>query len=320
MVARGDRGSGAAAPRLGRIRAKVLAVVAAIRAGDSAGVESAVMALSRLRRPLAPLALMVGAFAMLFDGVKLLFSNWRLALIEALPAMWVWLAMLDLRVHLFRGRGPRTLDGTTLVVVVAAVTLMTMAAFFLNGIFAFALSGPGVPRIGPAFNQARAAAGVLLGLGFVEGVALGVATMVSGRWGRGWFVLSTGVVVGCIMFSFLAVPARLLGLSDTGHRYPLRDRLVAAIIGGAVGATVCTPPYMLGRLGVTMLGTRSLLVPAVIVLVIGFGLQAAAAGSVKAIRMSYKLTRGMHPPAHDPPDRTAPLDTGVGEITRPPPG
>ena len=53
-----------------------------------------VLRLSRARRWLAPLAFAVGAFAMLFEGVKLLFTNWRLTLIQVLPAMWIWAAML----------------------------------------------------------------------------------------------------------------------------------------------------------------------------------------------------------------------------------
>jgi hypothetical protein len=38
--------------------------------------------------------------AMLFDGVKLLFTNWRLTLVQVLPAMWIWAAMYDLKLHL----------------------------------------------------------------------------------------------------------------------------------------------------------------------------------------------------------------------------
>jgi hypothetical protein len=39
------------------------------------------------------------AFAMLLNGRKLLFSNWRLTLVQILPAMWIWLAMSDLKAH-----------------------------------------------------------------------------------------------------------------------------------------------------------------------------------------------------------------------------
>ena len=48
------------------------------------------------RRWLAPLALVVSALVMLFQGVKLVFVNWRLTTVEILPAMWIWLATLNL--------------------------------------------------------------------------------------------------------------------------------------------------------------------------------------------------------------------------------
>ena len=59
-------------------------LVTAIRDGDEQMVESAVLALSQRSRWLAPLAMLVGAFAMLFQGVKLLFTNWRLTLVQIL--------------------------------------------------------------------------------------------------------------------------------------------------------------------------------------------------------------------------------------------
>jgi hypothetical protein len=61
----------------GRIRE----LVRVIRDGDEALVEDAVLRLSRSRRWLAPLALAIGAFEMLFEGLKLVLLNWRLALI-----------------------------------------------------------------------------------------------------------------------------------------------------------------------------------------------------------------------------------------------
>ena len=57
-------------------------LVIAIRTGDEATVENAVLSLSRRSRWLAPLAMVVGAFTMLFQGVNLLFTNWRLALVQ----------------------------------------------------------------------------------------------------------------------------------------------------------------------------------------------------------------------------------------------
>jgi hypothetical protein len=64
-------------------------LVSAIRNGNEEMVESSIPALSQRSRWLAPLALVVGAFAMLFQGFKLLVTNWRLTLVQILPAMWI---------------------------------------------------------------------------------------------------------------------------------------------------------------------------------------------------------------------------------------
>jgi hypothetical protein len=89
--------------------------VAAIRAGDDAQVESVILSLSQRSRFLAPLTLVVGAFAMLFQGVKLLFTNWRLTLIQVLPAMLIWMAMLDLKLHVLKGKSLRVIEGPILM-------------------------------------------------------------------------------------------------------------------------------------------------------------------------------------------------------------
>src|ERR1700746_3223039 len=80
------------------------ALIAAIQSGDEAAVESAVLALSRSRRIFAPLVFAVGAFVMLFQGLRLVFVNWRLTLVQVLPAMWIWLAFLDLKAHVIKGK------------------------------------------------------------------------------------------------------------------------------------------------------------------------------------------------------------------------
>jgi hypothetical protein len=82
-----------------RTRADVARFIHAVRNSDEAVVDDTVTRLSRSRRWLAPLTLTVGAFAMLFDGVKLVLTNWRLTLVQVLPAMWIWAAMYDLKLH-----------------------------------------------------------------------------------------------------------------------------------------------------------------------------------------------------------------------------
>src|SRR3954447_15629186 len=131
-------------------------LVAAIRDGDEAMVEAAVLRMSRSRRWLAPLALAVGAIEMLFQGVKLLFSNWRLTLVQILPAMWIWLAMLDWKAHVLHGSSFHVLRGAILIPLMLAITAVTAASFYLNAVFGFAIAGPAPPKVRPAFALARA--------------------------------------------------------------------------------------------------------------------------------------------------------------------
>ena len=170
-----EKGHGTAppvSPRAG-LAARIRGLVRAIRDGDDATVEAAIIQLSSRRRILAPLGMVVGAFAMLFEGLKLLVSNWRLTLVQVLPAMWIWAAMIDLEAHVFHGKSFHPLHGWALLAAIIAVAVITAASFFLNAVFAFAIAKPGRPQIRPAFTQARSHAAIVLGAGSVVGLLLG---------------------------------------------------------------------------------------------------------------------------------------------------
>jgi hypothetical protein len=278
---------------VGRIRG----LVQAIREGDETMAEEAILRLSESRRWLAPLALGASAFAMLFDGLKLVFSNWRLTLIQILPAMWVWLAMFDLKAHALHGKSFHVLRGPVLIPIVAAIAAITACGFFLNAVFAFAIAKGGTPTVRPGFAGARAHLPVVLGSGAIVGLLLGLSTVVVTRWGRPWFGLSLSIVVGLMMICYVAVPSRLIGMKALHSR---RDKLTASAVSGAIGAAVCTPPYVLARIGILMLGSHSLFVVGIVVLVIGATLQAGATGAVKAIKMSAKLVGGHDLARSDP--------------------
>jgi uncharacterized membrane protein len=282
------------------------ALLRAIRDGDEAAVEAAVVQLSQSRRIFAPLVFAVGAFAMLFEGLRLLFSNWRLTLVQILPAMWIWAAMLDLKAHTFKGHAFRTWGSSQQLVLLVVITLVTAACFYLNAVFAFAISEPGQPQIRPAFKRAKKNLGVVLGVGIVVGVALALATIVVPRWGQFWFTLSLGIVIGVMMLTYVSVPARIVGIRPTGSR---RDKLAAGVIGGTLGALICTPPYVIGRIGVLLLGSPVFFPLGIILLAIGLTLQAGATGAVKAIKMSAKLAAGT--PAVSA-DRSADPASGAG--------
>jgi len=260
--------------------------VRAVRDGDDATVERVILRLSRRHRLLAPLAFVVGGFALLFQGVRLLFTNWRLMVVQILPAMWIWIAMLDLKAHALHDKSFRVLRGPILIPIVVAIAAITAASFFLNAVFGYAIVQPGEPKVRPAFAQARAHLKVVVGSGFLVGVLLGLATTVVTRWGRPWFGISLSIVLGVMMVAYVAVPARLIGVKSTASR---RDKLTVTAVGGALSAIVCTPPYLLGRIGILMLGTRALLIPGIVVVVIAASLQAGATGAVKTVKMTAKL-------------------------------
>ncbi len=294
--------------RRAAIVAHIEQLVRAIDRGDEASVEAAVRRLSQSRRYLAPLAFIVGAFVMLFQGLKLLFTNWRLSLIQVLPAMWIWAAMLDLKVHVLKGRELRYWQGTFAFVLVSLVVLLSAVAFYLNGVFAFAISRPGKPEIRSAFSAVRQHLPTVLGAGIVVGLALGVSMVVVPRWGLWWFTFSLSITLAVMMLTYVTVPSRLVGMKKNTTTSP-RDKLAAAAVGGALGGIVCSPPYAIGRIGILLLGSHTFFILGVILLSVGLTLQAGATGAVKAIKVSAKLMAGKSPPEPSP-ERDKPLGSG----------
>ena len=94
--------------------------VQSVEAGDESMVEE-VLRLSSSRRLFAPLAYLVGAFAMLFEGLRRLLHHWRAVPVELIPAVWLWLAMYDLRLQVVRGNSFHSSDETDLVALVAVL-------------------------------------------------------------------------------------------------------------------------------------------------------------------------------------------------------
>jgi hypothetical protein len=202
--------------------------------------------------------------------------------------MWIWLAMLDIKAHLLHEKSFNVIRGPVLIPAVLGVTLLTAGSFFLNAVFAFAISEPGTPQIRPAFASARRHLVVILAWGCAVGLALSFSALIATRWGPWPFVISQSVVVGVMMFCYLAVPARLVGVEKKTRSR--RDKLAATAVGGAVGAVVCSPPYLFARLGILMLGWGDVLFwIGIAFIVIGLTLQTGVTSAVKAVKFSAKL-------------------------------
>jgi hypothetical protein len=269
--------------------ARLAEVARGVRDGDEAEVVRAVEALSRRHRLLAPLALLVGGVAMLFGGLRLLLTNWRLTVIQIPPAMWIWAAMYDLRGHVLHDRAVRELSGPAVIPLVIAIVAITAACFWLNALFAFAISQDGKPKVRPAIDEARPHLATILGSGAVVGLALGLTVTVVTRAHRPWFAVALSVVIGVMMVAYVAVPARLIGV-DSGA-VSRRDRLSASVVGTVLGAVVSTPAYVIGRIGLLMIGSPFLRFPGVLLFIVGFTLQAGATSAVKAVKMGARLGR-----------------------------
>jgi hypothetical protein len=301
-----DEGSGQRARRTSlpaRIKRQVSQLIVVIREGDEGMVQDAVLELSRRRRLFAPLALIVSAIVLLFEGLRLLVSNWKLTVIQVLPAMWIWAAMVDLKAHALHGKSFTVLRGPVLIPLVLAVMAVTAASYFLNAVFAFAITKPGKPDIPPAFGEAWAHRRVILLWGGGIGLLLAWSTLVVTRWGLWWFALSLSIVIGLMMVTYVAVPSRMVGVKAARSK---RDAMTATVVAGAVGAIVCTPGYAMGRIGIIMLGSHTLFIPGIVVLSLGMTLQAGTTGAVKAVKVSTKLVAGRQP---DPPS-DAPAQDG----------
>jgi len=260
--------------------------VAAVREGDEGVVEEMVLRVSSARPYLAPLALLVGGFAMVFRGLRLLFTDWRLTLLQILPAMWIWLATYDLKAHVLHGKSFNVLRGPVLIPIVVAIVAITTAAFFLDAAFAFAISRPGKPQIHHGFVTARSHLRPISAYGVVVGLLLAFSTVIVTRWGHPWFGLCLSIVIGVLMVSYVTVPSRLIGIKPKHSR---RDKLAASAVGVTMGAALCTPPYLLLRVGILMLGSRVLLIPGLLFIGFGATLQAGASGAVNAVKMSSKF-------------------------------
>ncbi len=285
-------------------RQPVRQLIAAIRDNDEDDIEAAILQLARRKRIFAPLVLAVGAFVMLFSGLRLLVTNWKLMLVQALPAMWIWAATVDLKAHVLRGKEFDIIRGPIILVLFAAVALITITAFYLNAAFAFAIAQPGSPDLRAGFQQARTHLRTITTWGAGVGLGLAVATMLAPRWGLGWFTLLLGIVLAVMMVCYVAVPARIVGMQVAKPAETARSgratKLAGAAVTGLFGAIVCTPPYAIARGGILLLGSSTLFPLGVALLIIGLMLEAGATGAVKAIKVSAKLLAGRSPQTPGP--------------------
>ena len=271
----------------------VLRLVNGLRDADSAEIEAATVRLSGTRRWLVPLGYVAGTLALVVDGVKPLIANWRLTVIELIPAAWIWFSIWNLRSHVLDGLGVDAWHGWVLIPAAAAIFAAAIAAFFCNTVFAFAI-GSEPPRIRPAVAQARAHLRTVLLWGMTFGTAQSIVDLWVPHFGEFWYEVALSVLLVAMMISFVAVPAAIIG-----HRQKrtTKDKVGVTAVAATLSAVAATPGFIFDRLGLLMLGIRDLRVLGVVFLSIGVALQVAGTSSVKAVKLSAHLTSsGRHRP------------------------
>ena len=264
-------------------------LIRAVAEVDPAAIELAARRIGGSRRILTPLAWAAGTIVLLIRGVKLLILNWRLSLIQLVPAAWIWVATWDLKRHLLHRQSFVHLHLAAQLALAGAVVLGTVAALWCNAVFGFAIDGPPPPRIAPAVRQTRHGTRMVLISGVAVGGALAFATVVVPRVADPWvFGLVLSVVLGVMLISFVAVPARIIGVKT--QKLPPKEALGRVAVSGALSAVAMTPGFLLDRLGLILLGLHHFHIIGFAMLSIGTALYAAGMSSVKAVKLTMKLT------------------------------
>ena len=260
-----------------------------MRDADPEVIEAAAVQLGGTRRWLAPVGYVAGTLALVATGVKPLIANWRLTLVEIVPAAWIWFSMWNLVSHVLDGRSVHPPHGWVLVPLTVGIVAVAIAAFYCNTIFAFAIGADPPPLIRPAARRAGANLGTVLVWGLIFGTAHAAVLLGISRLGQLWYDVSLSIVVAAMMVSFVAVPAAILGRRE---QRTTKQRVGYAAVGGALSAVAATPGFLCDRGGLLLIGLPGLHIVGFVLLTVGVALQLAGTSSVKAVKLSSRLGAG----------------------------
>ena len=257
----------------------------AVRSLEPERVHIEVRRLATRRRWLKPLAYAAGTVAIVFQGVALLLRDWRLLLLQIVPAAWIWLMTWNLRTHLFSKSDLPTAHRAELGV---AVILISLLAYWCNAVFAYTVTQPG-PRadVRLAFSQARER------WRFVTGIALATGVLQAGVWSGlsrvsvRAFVIGLTVMLVVQIYMFIAVPMWLLG--GEKPKETRRDTITRTATTGVLSGVASAPGFLFNRLGLLLLGVGSVWWLGVILVSLGTVLHVTASSSVRVVKLTVRL-------------------------------
>ncbi len=273
-----------------RWRARVDELIRLSRAvadADADTIESTARRFGESRSYLAPVAWAAGTMVLLIRGIKLLLLNWRLSLIQFVPAGWIWLVMFELKQHTLRGAPFRQVTLGGMIVVTALSIVVSVAAFWCNTVFAFAIDDP-PPAIRPAVRRTNRHLPAISVFGALLGVALAFAVVIVPRINSTWlYIVTLGALLSAMLVSFVAVPARIIGRKP--QKLPPKQAIGRTATGWALSGVAMSPGFILDRIGLILIGVPGLRILGIALLSVGTALYAAGMSSVKAVKMSIKL-------------------------------
>jgi hypothetical protein len=258
--------------------------VAAVRSLEPERVQVEVRRLGTRRRWLKPLAYAAGTVAIVFQGVLLLLRDWRLLLLQLVPATWLWLMTWNLRTHLFSKSDLPTAYRPLLAV---SVILVSLLAYWCNAVFAFTVTQTG-PRadVRMAFRQARER------WRFITGIALATGVLQAGVWAGlsrvsvRAFVIGLTVMLVVQIYMFIAVPLWLLGGKPKESR---REAITRSATTGVLSGVASAPGFLFNRIGLLLLGIGSVWWLGVILVSLSAVLHVTASSSVRVVKLTVRL-------------------------------
>ncbi len=277
------------ATRLRNGMVRLVEAVAAVADADPEQIEATAKQLGSSRRYLAPVAWVAGMLVLVVRGIKLLLTNWRLLLVELVPATWVWVTMWDLRREGLRAPPLQKVTVEEVLLTVGFASVWALAALWCNCVFGFAITQRHA-HLRPAIHHTWPHRWRLLAAALVVGTGVCAGFAFIPRLDSIWiYAGAVWAMYGIMLSSLVVMPAWVIGIPR--HRFGPVETVQRWVTGWALAAVAMTPGFVVARLGGLLLDVRrgQFEVLGYVLLTVGAILYAAGLSSVKAVTLSMKL-------------------------------
>lgn len=252
---------------------------------DPARIADSVREFARGRRYLLPILYVGTTIDAVVAGVLLLLSNWRLLLVEIVPALWLGAITWDWRARTFGALPLAEVHGLVAVGVAILVLALTVLAYWCNSIFAYTAVQQAPIDLHAAYRATNRHWRLILSWALLIGAAHAFVAVVVTRTTVLLYTISLGAIVLVQMYALVALPVALV----TGAtRVKENGRASRALVSAGLSGLASTPGFILNRIGILFfalglpwLGVL-LLIPAVVI-------QAAGAASARAVLLAARV-------------------------------